>query len=1506
METMRKLRFGMVALLVGAGLLWAAPLARAAAPVGNEVAAASADGPDVEQILLETIEAQKLVPLPENVRVSRRLADGVAPSGVTASSLVDKLIYSSTQGLLLYPPGRNIRVADDVTTDAVNSCGMTRYVIRVSGGVPNGSGEFTTKVGLWTGCPPPQGTGTLIPGTEFTFSGLSDDAAEVFDLEIDVSSAPVAIPPTVWVRVQFDTNSAGWVVGSLAEKGFSADIYHHPSTGCSTWFGGCPICAVFYVQIYADATCETHHLAYAAISFTRPGFALGSGIYGADDILLVEPTCELSALEVGMRGTSGAYQVDIDIRPPEDPNPTPGTLRTFTSHPQAGNGQFQLARFVYPPGIGVPNPAWLAWKANRNNTGPILATRTQAGFSDPRLWCNNCPILGPGWQDFIPTGSRPPLGVIYVAVYCRGEAPRGACCKDQLPNQPIRCDSDVPVTSCLGERWLNAVSCGTGVNDPFTPECGTHACCTPDNNCQDLFYNQDDRNGNPGCKFITDPLTPVVSCASDADCPPNRFCQPDGKCSPRTAIWTPGEFCGFEGYGCPIFACFYGVDDCFAADTEIICDTDDDCPGERVCLISHCDANTSVECTQDFDCPPGDFCRIIGNHICDGRRGCGNLTCCDQVCRDQPPESLYCCEVSWDSGCVQLANNLCEVAPGNDVCGDPSPNRGAAQIVLDPAAFEGNAVANNTFATTGTQPGDRDPGACCNNRGVDALAAGSLWYYFVMPSTPQNYTTARIHTCATPGSDTAIDSILQVFSVGDPTSEVTSCNSLRVIGCNDDYPNCGDGQLSDLCVENLVPGQKYYILLGAGLGAFQGPYRLDVAIPCPRQLPPNNICGQATPVPTGNPNLALPFNLRNASLDCPAEPCVNDMKSDIWYEYVAPCTGAAVVETCSPVPADPDPPTALAVYRIPNPQFPCDLDSGDVVGCNDDAPVGAAAHARRPQSCETYGHCSGSPSTLCLLGETTCPVGQNCVPTDCDTDANCQTVCETARTLCDTVADCNHCEITNTPCVAGPDCFQCGPGGALCDPFNPNCPPGVLCQNTQACIITGDTCVPEKCVSSCGEAAAVLAPVFAGQTYKIRLGGDPGEEPQGTLTIKCEQDDCQPNLIPDLQDIADGRSMDCNGNLEPDECEIAACAPNNTRCRDCNSNGVIDVCEIDQESTAFGGPFYCVTDCDPDCNTNGRPDTCDIATCIANPDCKDCNNNQIPDKCDIASGHSPDVNQNRVPDECECTTPSQCDDGNICTDDDCVGGACVHNPNAATCADDGNTCTEDVCNNGTCTHPNKPVNSPCALDALECTADVCNAGGLCTHPNKPVNTPCTADSNECTNDVCNASGVCTHPNAQDGTPCTGGQCQNGQCIVSNVCNLFVTDHHLQRPVRGEYAYGRELRLVGDPRPRAARSEHHRGQRRRCRGDGATVAAHSHQELDVRDAHRQRAADVHGLPARRREQEPGEQRSGYNGAGQRPEQRGAAAYFRHGRQPQRCGQRPGHYLARQPAQRCERV
>ena len=85
-----------------------------------------------------------------------------------------------------------------------------------------------------------------------------------------------------------------------------------------------------------------------------------------------------------------------------------------------------------------------------------------------------------------------------------------------------------------------------------------------------------------------------------------------------------------------------------------------------------------------------------------------------------------------------------------------------------------------------------------------------------------------------------------------------------------------------------------------------------------------------------------------------------------------------------------------------------------------------------------------------------------------------------------------------------------------------------------------------------------------------------------------------------------------------------------------------------------------------------------------------------------------------------CTVDSECDDGNVCTDDSCDSGTgtCVNTDNTASC-DDGDACTTaDTCSAGSCVG-GAPPNCD---DANVCTDDSCDSGTGCVNTNNTA--PC--------------------------------------------------------------------------------------------------------------------------------------------------------------------------------------
>ena len=247
-------------------------------------------------------------------------------------------------------------------------------------------------------------------------------------------------------------------------------------------------------------------------------------------------------------------------------------------------------------------------------------------------------------------------------------------------------------------------------------------------------------------------------------------------------------------------------------------------------------------------------------------------------------------------------------------------------------------------------------------------------------------------------------------------------------------------------------------------------------------------------------------------------------------------------ETCSPNPSDADPHTTLVVYQISNLNDNCDLDSSDVVGCNDDATVSAADHLLRPQFCKFSG-------------------------ITCDDSADCQRRCSVNGTPCTTPADCP----TNQVCAIEPCLSSCGAGSA----------------------VTVSTTSGQLLKIRLG---AEIGSQPSG-TLTIRCGiidCNQNSIPDA-LDIANGAPNCNQNAVPDECELTDMPSSDCNANGLLDVCEIdlKSSVPGGpffceANCQlDCDANGRIDSCDL--ENCPVNQPSC------SDCNQNGILDGCDVA-----------------------------------------------------------------------------------------------------------------------------------------------------------------------------------------------------------------------------------------------------------------------------------------------------------------------
>lgn len=169
----------------------------------------------------------------------------------------------------------------------------------------------------------------------------------------------------------------------------------------------------------------------------------------------------------------------------------------------------------------------------------------------------------------------------------------------------------------------------------------------------------------------------------------------------------------------------------------------------------------------------------------------------------------------------------------------------------------------------------------------------------------------------------------------------------------------------------------------------------------------------------------------------------------------------------------------------------------------------------------------------------------------------------------------------------------------------------------------------------------------------------------------------------------------------------------------------------------------------------------------------------------------------------ECFFPEDCDDGDVCTRDDCTGGVCHNVPQLDCCrsdlyCNDNYECTEDICDLETGTCSNNLIdgcqifdcsgNDTLCDDGDICTADSCSSGACM---NTQIPGCCGADSdcddgNNCTSDSCNTStGSCTHStiatccssdsDCNDGNACTTDSCSAGSCQNDSIPGCCSSD-----------------------------------------------------------------------------------------------------------------------------------
>jgi len=245
--------------------------------------------------------------------------------------------------------------------------------------------------------------------------------------------------------------------------------------------------------------------------------------------------------------------------------------------------------------------------------------------------------------------------------------------------------------------------------------------------------------------------------------------------------------------------------------------------------------------------------------------------------------------------------------------------------------------------------------------------------------------------------------------------------------------------------------------------------------------------------------------------------------------------------------------------------------------------------------------------------------------------------------------------------------------------------------------------------------------------------------------VCCDASQCDDGDSCTKDECTDAKCAHSADSLKPDCCSVGT----NTACNDAN------VCTIDACDVAKTGYTACSHTADP-----------------ANPGC--CNPPQT-----VCDDGEPCTQDECVEFQCQfnaidlcCTVTAECDDSNVCTNDSCNGTAnkCVNAPIAGCCnanadCNDGKSCTTDVCDTGAHTCTNTAA-ANCCDDASEC-----DDGNLCTI-NACINNQCVFGSNSLLGSCCVNAGDCEDDNSCTTDACTANQCEHtsigAECIPDPV------------------------------------------------------------------------------------------------------------------------------------------
>ena len=662
------------------------------------------------------------------------------------------------------------------------------------------------------------------------------------------------------------------------------------------------------------------------------------------------------------------------------------------------------------------------------------------------------------------------------------------------------------------------------------------------------------------------------------------------------------------------------------------------------------------------------------------------------------------------------------------------------------------------------------------------------------------------------------------------------------VGVDIPPPECeGDGDCAD----------RFDDLRQCELAACVGGTCVKAAAPSDVPCEDGNLCTTGDHCDARNCVSGTPVDCDDG-IDCTADAC-DEATGCVQTPRNNQCSDGNVctADVCSPTGGCANPPQANA------------CDDGDACTLGDSCAGGECVGI--PQSCSDNNPCNGvetcDPDRGCVAGPP--PVCDNGIFCDgveycdqmngecrspgaltCEDDDPCTAgVCNEATDSCGQEFDPTLPDCDATPCTADTAAADCedadvctidecvpvdgGPNGYCYNRDDPTCTHmecfgNIQCDDDDIC--TEDTCVPEQqlcwnvpiadcpvdcrrsadcddenaCTDDVCEAGGICA------HYDAALPCDDGSV--CTLADHCEAGECVAGSVRDCDDQMDCTfdtchpTLGCQHEADP-ECGILPCTTD-TDCDDGNSctegycDTIVGFCEL---ITLDG----VVCDDGDACTVNER---CDGTVCSNGFD-RPCDDEQpcTLNLCNSTTGCYYETDTHCVILDPPCTTGQECNDGDLCTIDNCTFDGACHNDPQPGCGEacvvdadcnDQDPCTFNRCETNRCAFPFDPDcgANPCVTvadcnDGDECTIDICNPDrNLCEHPPVPsCGEPCVGDEDcddgePCTDDICNPDTDkcilvpipdcerCFGPaDCGDDNYCTDDTCPEGACVyVPNV------------------------------------------------------------------------------------------------------------------------------------------